>query len=328
MSLPSGWPDEPGVGNHSPRRVQYAALPYRVRRDGEVQIRLITSRETRRWVVPKGWPIKGLTPPKTAARESYEEAGLLGTVAREPIGMYTYEKRIGSRSVLCDVLVFPLKVKRMLQKWPERFQRVGFWFSIDSAAAAVQEPELSALIRALGDLMARKREAKLRTAQEKTQQEKAASGKAAKARPAQDAAGTAPAALLPDTDAPADVRPQEAPAAPAADAVVRGARRGHPAAPEPAPVIAEAADRKPVAGKKAAAGQKASAPAKQPAGKKARTLATPVEVVETSAVLAEAASPESASAKASSAKGASAKASSAKVKRKPAAVPDDPAGEG
>lgn len=158
----SDWPHIPvAAGVSSGRRVQYAALPYRVRRDGEVQIRLITSRETRRWVIPKGWPIKGLTPPKTAARESYEEAGLVGVVSREPLGAYTYEKRLGTRSVLCDVLVFPLKVKRLLQKWPERFQRYGFWFSIETAAAAVQEEDLSQLILSFGDIMAGRWQEKL-----------------------------------------------------------------------------------------------------------------------------------------------------------------------
>ncbi|WP_443266996.1 NUDIX hydrolase [Xanthobacter sp. NM-25] len=143
------------AGNgHPGRRVQYAALPYRVRRDGEVQLRLITSRETRRWVIPKGWPMKGLSPSKAAAREAYEEAGLVGIVGREALGMYTYEKNLGLRSVLCDVMVFPLKVKRHLHKWPERSQRVGFWFSIDSAAAAVQEEELKLLILAFGAHMA------------------------------------------------------------------------------------------------------------------------------------------------------------------------------
>lgn len=143
------------AGNgHPGRRVQYAALPYRVRRDGEVQVRLITSRETRRWVIPKGWPMKGLSPAKAAAREAYEEAGLVGIVGREALGMYTYEKNLGLRSVLCDVMVFPLKVKRHLHKWPERAQRMGFWFSVDSAAAAVQEEELKLLILSFGAHMA------------------------------------------------------------------------------------------------------------------------------------------------------------------------------
>lgn len=184
MSHASGQPVSPGAGGTPGRRVQYAALPFRVRRDGEVQIRLITSRETRRWVIPKGWPMKGISPPKAAARECYEEAGLLGEIAREPFGMYTYEKRLGARSVLCDVLVFPLKVKRHLQKWPERFQRYGFWFSIDSAAAAVQEEDLGLLIRAFGDVVARNRtaEAALKEKAGKVKEEKVKEqkGKAAK----------------------------------------------------------------------------------------------------------------------------------------------------
>ncbi|WP_210247872.1 NUDIX hydrolase [Xanthobacter oligotrophicus] len=183
MSPPPVWPALPvATGGPSGRRVQYAALPYRVRRDGEVQIRLITSRETRRWVIPKGWPMKGLSPPKAAAREAYEEAGLVGVISREPLGMYTYEKRLGTRSVLCDVLVFPLKVKRLLEKWPERFQRYGFWFSIDSAAAAVQEEDLSELIRSFGEIMARRWEAERLEAEQKTKA-KASKDKSASAVP-------------------------------------------------------------------------------------------------------------------------------------------------
>ncbi|WP_342455436.1 NUDIX hydrolase [Aquabacter sediminis] len=143
-------------------RVQYAALPYRVRQDGEVQLRLVTSRETRRWVIPKGWPMKGIPPHKAAAREAYEEAGLLGSIASAPLGIYRYDKRLSAtRSVLCEVMVFPMKVKRYLKKWPERSQRVGFWFSIETAASVVQEPELASLILEFGTVMAERHAQKL-----------------------------------------------------------------------------------------------------------------------------------------------------------------------
>ncbi|MDQ0506642.1 NUDIX hydrolase [Xanthobacter agilis] len=186
----------PVTGNgHPGRRVQYAALPYRVRSDGEVQVRLITSRETRRWVIPKGWPIKGLSPAKTAAREAYEEAGLMGAIARDAVGIYTYEKNLGIRSVLCDVMVFPLKVKRHLQKWPERSQRYGFWFSIDTAAAAVQEEDLKGLILSFGEFMAVRLAAK-------REAEAAAAAKKKDVKPAsksadKSAAKRAPATALP-----------------------------------------------------------------------------------------------------------------------------------
>ncbi|MGE4373456.1 MAG: NUDIX hydrolase [Xanthobacter sp.] len=131
-----------------------------MRKDGQVQLRLITSRETRRWVIPKGWPMKGISPAKAAAREAYEEAGLLGTIAREALGIYSYEKRLAVRSVMCDVMVFPFKVKRQAPNWPERAQREGFWFTVASAANAVQEEDLKLLILSFGDIMARKWEEK------------------------------------------------------------------------------------------------------------------------------------------------------------------------
>src|SRR5262245_63759073 len=105
------------------KRVQYAALPYRFGgRSREVM--LVTSRETRRWIIPKGWPQKGKAPHRSAAREAFEEAGVVGTVGRQAIGSFAYRKRVKSgRVVACEVHVFPLKVKRQRKQWPERRQR-------------------------------------------------------------------------------------------------------------------------------------------------------------------------------------------------------------
>ena len=63
-------------------RVQYGALPYRLKDDASVEVLLVTTRQTKRWIIPKGWPIKGLTPAEAAAREAYEEAGVQGFVRR------------------------------------------------------------------------------------------------------------------------------------------------------------------------------------------------------------------------------------------------------
>jgi 8-oxo-dGTP pyrophosphatase MutT (NUDIX family) len=57
------------------RRVQYGALPYRLTARSRPQFMLVTSRETRRWIIPKGWPKKGKLPHHSAAREAFEEAG-------------------------------------------------------------------------------------------------------------------------------------------------------------------------------------------------------------------------------------------------------------
>lgn len=217
-------------------RVQYAALPYRVRQDGEVQLRLVTSRETRRWVIPKGWPMKGIPPHKAAAREAYEEAGLLGSIASTPIGIYRYDKRLSlTRSVLCEVMVFPMKVKRYLKKWPERSQRVGFWFSIETAASVVQEPELASLILEFGAVMAERHAEKLAKAGgAKAGGGKTAGGKTAGAAGAAEKKNAAPKKAAPKKakgaeaglaatvpmPAEADMAPLEAPQTPAADTPV------------------------------------------------------------------------------------------------------------
>ncbi len=75
-------------------RVQYAALPYRITKPGVLEFMLITSRGTGRWIIPKGWPMKGRKPPKAAAREAFEEAGLRGEIGGKAVGSFTYEKFI------------------------------------------------------------------------------------------------------------------------------------------------------------------------------------------------------------------------------------------
>lgn len=128
---------------------QYAALPWRLS-GGAREICLISSRETGRWVIPKGWPIKGLTPAETAAREAYEEAGLGGQVSKKPIGEFEYGKRLNSGKVQpTRVEVFALEQMVQHPDWPEQGQRRLQWFSVPEAAEAVDEPELKDIIRKL-----------------------------------------------------------------------------------------------------------------------------------------------------------------------------------
>jgi 8-oxo-dGTP pyrophosphatase MutT (NUDIX family) len=130
-------------------RRQIGALPFRRLRGGEYQVLLVTSRESRRWVIPKGWPMKGRKPHEAAEREAYEEAGLVGQIGKRPLGFYLYEKRLKNRdSVLCQVKVFPLEVRKQLNRWPEQHERELRWFSPSDAADAVSEPGLAAIIRA------------------------------------------------------------------------------------------------------------------------------------------------------------------------------------
>ena len=125
------------------RRVQYGALPYRLSAGSRPQFMLVTSRETRRWLIPK----KGKSPHHSAAREAFEEAGVVGAVARRSVGSFTYEKRLkNGGAVVCEVRVFPLQVRRQNKQWPEKPERVVKWLSASQAAEKVKEPKLSAII--------------------------------------------------------------------------------------------------------------------------------------------------------------------------------------
>jgi 8-oxo-dGTP pyrophosphatase MutT (NUDIX family) len=137
-----------GLEGHRVPRIQFGALPYRFDREAGVEVLLVTSRETGRWIIPKGWPIKGFKPAKTAAREAYEEAGVRGRVSGHPLGRYVYEKRMEDRfaSFPCEVQVFPLLVKAQLKKWPESRQRKVRWFPVSEATAVIGDDDLRKLI--------------------------------------------------------------------------------------------------------------------------------------------------------------------------------------
>jgi uncharacterized protein len=130
---------------------QIAALPYRtdgVAVDAPVSILLVTSRETKRWVIPKGNLIAGMSAHAAAAVEAEEEAGVLGAACPTPIGTYYYRKKRGNgASLMAGVEVFPVAVTSELKTWKEQDQRERRWFSLADAADAVDEPDLKALIR-------------------------------------------------------------------------------------------------------------------------------------------------------------------------------------
>jgi uncharacterized protein len=129
---------------------QYGVLPYRMDEEGKPEILLITSRERRRWVVPKGNPIPLLRSYETAAREAFEEAGIEGPIAAEPIGSFRYMKRRRSgEEVPALVTLFPMRVTRQAKRWPEKGLRASQWFSPEAAADAVEEEELKVIILSL-----------------------------------------------------------------------------------------------------------------------------------------------------------------------------------
>lgn len=125
---------------------QIAALPWR-RRGDAVEILMITSRETKRWVIAKGHRMVDLDDPDAAAQEAYEEAGVQGDIARKPVGLFRYDKRMkDGRLEPCVVDVYPLEVLIQLGSWPEASQRTRQWMTSVDAAASVHEDDLARLI--------------------------------------------------------------------------------------------------------------------------------------------------------------------------------------
>ena len=127
-------------------RLQVAALPWRRSGDG-IEVMLITSRRSGRWIVPKGWPEWNEALFDAAAREAGEEAGITGTVSSQVLGSYRYEKR-SDTGVSYEVQVYPLEVQSVAKTWREQSQRQRRWMTPAEAAAKVREPELAAMIRA------------------------------------------------------------------------------------------------------------------------------------------------------------------------------------
>lgn len=130
---------------------QIGALPLRKLRGGGFEVLLVSSRETRRWVIPKGWPVKRLSDPKAAAREARQEAGVTGKMNNLPIGSYRYRKKMRDGIVrVVDVYVYVLWVKKQRKNWREKDVRIRVWFTQSDAARKVREPKLKALISEYG----------------------------------------------------------------------------------------------------------------------------------------------------------------------------------
>lgn len=132
----------------SRKQIQFAAIPFSVGPDGGTRVMLLTSRETKRWIIPKGWPMKGRKAREVAAQEAYEEAGVVGKIiGKRPVGFYHYSKSLPFQEpILCRVSVFLLLVEAVMDDWPEKAERQRAWFETAEAASLVDEGGLSEII--------------------------------------------------------------------------------------------------------------------------------------------------------------------------------------
>ncbi|KQZ15952.1 NUDIX hydrolase [Mesorhizobium sp. Root554] len=128
---------------------QVAAVPFRLDADGGLEVMLVTSRETKRFIVPKGWPMKGKSGRKAATIEAEQEAGVVGKTLKEPAGTYSYWKRLSTRFVRVNVVVYLLEVSEELANWQEKKKRQRAWLTPADAALLIDEPDLATLVTSL-----------------------------------------------------------------------------------------------------------------------------------------------------------------------------------
>ena len=129
---------------------QVAAIPVRGAA-GTYEVLMITSRDSGRWIIPKGWPMKGKKDHAAAAQEAFEEAGVAGKVRKRPLGAYTYEKRIDDgEGELVRVMVYLLEVNEEKRSWPEKDQRRREWMAPQDAAVLVADPGLADILLRVG----------------------------------------------------------------------------------------------------------------------------------------------------------------------------------
>lgn len=134
------------------RKSQIAALCWRAGKSGR-EILLITSRDTGRWIIPKGWPISKKAPHQVAEIEAWEEAGVTGKIARKAIGSFKYQKVMQNAvDIPCRVMVYPLKVKAMNPDFPEKDERNLEWVDIEEASRRVNERGLKRLFKSFAKI--------------------------------------------------------------------------------------------------------------------------------------------------------------------------------
>ena len=152
-SIASLWQDFLRLFFQRPKRLQVAALCYRGK-GSNMEVLLVTSRDTGRWIIPKGWPISGLGTSEAALQEAWEEAGVLNSKATpQPIGTYTYDKIMqAGLPVPVETLVFPVAVKALSFEFPEASERERQWMSPEAAADLVKEGELKEILRRMTNL--------------------------------------------------------------------------------------------------------------------------------------------------------------------------------
>lgn len=121
---------------------QSGVIPYR-ERNGRIEILLITTRDRRNWVIPKGGIVNGMTPPASAAKEAWEEAGVIGEVDDNELGTYKYRK--GGK--VYRVKMYLLPVEKVSDYYPEADKRYRRWLDANHAIKLIKKDSLKRILK-------------------------------------------------------------------------------------------------------------------------------------------------------------------------------------
>jgi len=137
---------------------QIAALPWRLAADGGLEILLVTSRTSKHWLLPKGWPIPGKSGLESALQEAFEEAGIQAKGPDSPLGRYAFVKVLHDETELaCTMSVYAVGQVAELPEWPEKEQRERMWFTQAEAASIAFDLNLSRFLATIAYDKKRKR---------------------------------------------------------------------------------------------------------------------------------------------------------------------------
>ncbi len=136
--------DQSNIASSKPD--QAAAICWRLSQQGEIEILLISSLGSGRWILPKGHLRKRELSFRAAQREALEEAGISGKIRKKPVGYFRYKK---DGRIELTVAVHLLKVFSDNEIHPELGQRRKVWVAPHDATLLVDEPELKTILGSL-----------------------------------------------------------------------------------------------------------------------------------------------------------------------------------
>jgi 8-oxo-dGTP pyrophosphatase MutT (NUDIX family) len=131
--------------------MEAGVLAYRCLKNGEPEILLVSKSRSKKWGIPKGRVEPHLNFGELAAKEAFEEAGVVGYVSQSSVGMFRARRRskIALSRQIIEVWVYLFEVTRSRRKWPEMHKRQTRWASCQVAAQQLREPVLTALCHRL-----------------------------------------------------------------------------------------------------------------------------------------------------------------------------------